>query len=43
MALLTLSVIAALVAWVVLDYSSQRRVLEELEEQGITRRSRRKS
>ena len=35
-------VIAALVAWVVLDYSAQRRILGDLEERGITRRSTRK-
>ena len=37
----TVFVIAALTAWVVLDYSAQRRLLGELEEQGLTRRSRR--
>jgi len=37
----TVFVIAALAAWVVLDYSAQRRLLGELEEQGLTRRSRR--
>jgi len=37
----TVFVIAAMIAWVVLDYSSQRRVLGEMEEQGVTRRSRR--
>jgi heme exporter protein D len=37
----TVFVIAALIAWVVLDHSAQRRVLGEMEEQGITRRSRR--
>ena len=37
----TLFVVAALVAWVVLDYAAQRRVLGDLEERGITRRSRR--
>jgi heme exporter protein D len=37
----TVFVIAALVAWVVLDFSAQRRVLGELEEQGVTRRARR--
>ena len=36
----TLFVIAALIAWVVLDYSSKRRLLGEMEEQGVTRRSR---
>ena len=35
----TIFVIAALVAWVVLDYSTQRRILGDLEERGITRRS----
>ena len=38
---LTVFVIAAMIAWVVLDYYSQRRVLGEMEEQGVTRRSRR--
>jgi heme exporter protein D len=32
-------VIAALIAWVTLDYRAQRRVLAELETQGVTRRS----
>jgi heme exporter protein D len=35
----TIFVIAALIAWVVLDYSAQRRILGVLEERGITRRS----
>jgi heme exporter protein D len=39
----TVFVIAAMIAWGVLDYSWQRRVLGEMEEQGITRRSRAKS
>ncbi|HYV69489.1 MAG TPA: heme exporter protein CcmD [Pseudolabrys sp.] len=39
----TIFVIAALIAWVVLDYSAQRRILGGLEERGITRRSQRKS
>ena len=39
---LTVFVIALLIAWVVLDYSAQRRVLGDLEERGVTRRSRRK-
>ena len=39
----TIFVVAALVAWVVLDYSAQRRVLGDLEESGITRRSQRKA
>jgi heme exporter protein D len=33
-------VIAALIAWVMLDYRAQRRTLAELEMQGISRRSR---
>ena len=36
-------VVAALVAWVVLDYSAQRRILGDLEERGVTRRSQRKA
>ena len=35
-------VVAALIAWVLLDYSAQRRVLGDLEERGVTRRSQRK-
>jgi heme exporter protein D len=38
----TVFVIALLVAWVVLDYSAQRRVLGDLEGRGVTRRSQRK-
>jgi heme exporter protein D len=38
----TAFVVAALVAWVILDYSAQRRILGDLEERGVTRRSRRK-
>jgi heme exporter protein D len=38
----TLFVVAALIAWVLLDYSAQRRVLGDLEERGVTRRSQRK-
>ena len=38
----TIFVIATLIAWVVLDYSAQQRILGDLEERGITRRSRRK-
>lgn len=37
----TVFVIALLVAWVVLDYSAQRRVLGDLEERGVRRRSQR--
>jgi heme exporter protein D len=39
---ITVFVIALLVAWVVLDYSAQRRILDDLEERGVSRRSRRK-
>jgi heme exporter protein D len=38
----TTFVIAALIAWAVLDYSAQRRILGDLEARGMTRRSRRK-
>ena len=38
---MTAFVVAALIGWVVLDYSAQRRVLGSLEERGVTRRSRR--
>jgi heme exporter protein D len=37
----TAFVVAALVAWVVLDYMTQRRLLGELEQRGVGRRSRR--
>ena len=37
----TAFVIAALVAWVVLDYSAQRRILGDLEARGISRRAQR--
>ena len=37
----TVFVIAALVAWVVIDYSAQRRILGDLEDHGVTRRSQR--
>jgi len=39
---MTLFVVAALIAWVLLDYSAQRRILGDLEERGVTRRSQRK-
>jgi heme exporter protein D len=39
----TIFVIAALIAWVVLDYSAQQRILGDLEKRGITRRSQHKS
>jgi heme exporter protein D len=35
----TMFVVAALIGWVLLDYSAQRRILGELEERGVTRRS----
>ena len=35
-------VIAALVAWIVFDYGAQRRILGDLEERGVTRRSQRR-
>ena len=35
-------VVAALIAWVILDYSTQRRILGDLEERGVTRRSQRR-
>jgi len=38
----TLFVVAALIAWVLLDYSAQRRILGDLGERGVTRHSRRK-
>ena len=37
----TAFVVAALIAWVALDYSSQRRILNDLEARGIGRRSQR--
>ena len=36
----TAFVIAGLIAWVLFDHAAQRRVLGDLEEHGITRRSR---
>jgi heme exporter protein D len=38
----TVFVVACLAAWVLLDYSAQRRILGDLEQHGVTRRSRRK-
>ncbi len=35
----TVFVVATLIAWVVLDYSAQRRILGDLEDRGVTRRS----
>jgi len=37
----TAFVMAALIAWVVLDHSAQRRTLGDLEESGVARRSQR--
>ena len=37
----TIFVLAVLIAWIVIDYSAQRRILGDLEESGVTRRSRR--
>jgi len=37
----TAAVIAALIAWVVLDYAAQQRILGDLEKRGVTRRSQR--
>ena len=34
--------VAALIAWVVLDYAAQRRILDDLEERGVMRRSQHK-
>ncbi len=39
----TMFVVAALVAWIVLDYLAQRRIIGDLEERGVTRRSQRAS
>ena len=39
----TIFVVAALTAWVLLDYWAQRRVLGDLEERGVSRRSERPS
>ncbi len=38
----TVFAVAGLIAWVVLDYSAQRRILGEFEQRGVTRRSHRK-
>ena len=37
----TVFVIGSLIAWIALDYSAQRRILGNLEDQGVTRQSRR--
>ena len=36
---IALAVVAGLVAWVVLDHRAQLRVLDDLEQAGVTRRS----
>jgi heme exporter protein D len=38
----TVVAVAGLIAWIVLDYAAQRRILGELEQRGMTRRSRAK-
>ena len=38
----TAFIVAALIAWIILDYSAQRRVLGDLEERGVRRRSHRR-
>ncbi len=35
----TVFVVAALIGWVIADYAAQRRILGDLEERGVTRRS----
>jgi heme exporter protein D len=35
----TAFVVAALIAWVALDHTAQRRLLGDLEQRGVTRRS----
>jgi len=39
----TVFVVAALVAWIFVDFSTQSRILGDLEGQGVTRRSQRKN
>ena len=36
-------IVAALIAWVVIDHRRQRRILADLEAEGVTRRSERAS
>ena len=36
-------IVAAMIAWIILDHRSQRRILSDLEAQGMTRRSERPS
>jgi heme exporter protein D len=35
----TVAIVAVLIAWVLADYRTQRRILAELDAQGVTRRS----
>ena len=37
----TVFVIGLMIAWIVLDYTAQRRILGDLEDRGVTRRSQR--
>ena len=39
----TVFVVAGLVAWIFVDFSTQSRILGDLEDQGVTRRSQRKN
>jgi heme exporter protein D len=40
---LAIATIVALIAWVLFDFRAQRRILGELEQRGVTRRSRQTS
>lgn len=40
---MTAFVVAALIAWIALDHSTQRRILGDLDERGVRRRSQRMS
>jgi heme exporter protein D len=35
----TIAIVGALIAWVMLDYRAQKRTLAELDKRGVTRRS----
>jgi len=37
----TVLIVAALIGWIAADYRAQRRVLADLEQRGVTRRSQR--
>jgi heme exporter protein D len=39
----TIAIVGALIAWVMLDYRAQKRTLAELDKRGVTRRSQRQS